>query len=238
MKVGDVPHSSKKVFLNAHNPIRGQLESLTSMVYNMSTQKEETDRPFKPQIYPKRGRGKNRQNFGIEDRNRSFNRDRQRQNFRPNYRGQSQNRCTQHGQDNRRRIYRCQNYNNNRSDSRDRGRQCFKRNFRNGNRDRSRSREISLTPRGNHNRWYDGPNVNLGTRSRSNSRFSTNRDRIRCFGCRKYDHFANKCPNIGTDDSDGYESDRAALQLMTTEADIHDNFDTAGLNEETGYLNL
>ena len=43
---------------------------------------------------------------------------------------------------------------------------------------------------------------------------------------------------MGTDDSDGYESDRAALQLMTTEAEIHYNFDTARLNEEANYLNL
>ena len=27
---------------------------------------------------------------------------------------------------------------------------------------------------------------------------------------------------MGTDDSDGYESDRSALQLMTTGAEIHD----------------
>ena len=65
-----------------------------------------------------------------------------------------------------------------------------------------------------------------------------NRERIRCFRCRKYDHFTNECPNMGTDDSDGYESDRAALQLMTTEADIHDNFDTARLTKELDYLNL
>ena len=32
------------------------------------------------------------------------------------------------------------------------------------------------------------------------------------------------------------ESDRAALQLMTTEA--NDNFDTTRLNEEADYLNL
>ena len=50
------------------------------------------------------------------------------------------------------------------------------------------------------------------------------------FRCREYDHFANECPNAVTDDSDGYESDRAALQLMTTEAEIHDNFDTNRLN--------
>ena len=44
--------------------------------------------------------------------------------------------------------------------------------------------------------------------------------------------------NMGTDDSDGYESDRAALQLMTTKADIHDSFDTARLSEGTDCLNL
>ena len=35
-----------------------------------------------------------------------------------------------------------------------------------------------------------------------------------------------KCPNTVTDDSDGYEADSVVLQLMTTEAEIHDNFDT------------
>ena len=43
---------------------------------------------------------------------------------------------------------------------------------------------------------------------------------------------------MGTDISDGYESDRAALQLMTTEAEINDNFDTPRLTEESDYLNL
>ena len=65
-----------------------------------------------------------------------------------------------------------------------------------------------------------------------------NRDRIRCYRCRKYGPFANECPKIGTDDSDGYESDRTTLQLMTTEAEIHDNFDTTRMNEELDYLNL
>ena len=64
------------------------------------------------------------------------------------------------------------------------------------------------------------------------------RDKIRCFRCREYDHFTNECPNVGMDDSGGYESDRAALPLMTTEADIHENFDTARLTEESDYLNL
>ena len=42
---------------------------------------------------------------------------------------------------------------------------------------------------------------------------------------------------MGTDDSGGYGSDRAALQLMTTEADIHDSFATARLTKEADYLN-
>ena len=33
------------------------------------------------------------------------------------------------------------------------------------------------------------------SRSRSGSRTSTNRDRIRCYVCREYDHFARDCPN-------------------------------------------
>ena len=32
-------------------------------------------------------------------------------------------------------------------------------------------------------------------RSRSGSRASPNRDRIRCYACREYDHFARDCPN-------------------------------------------
>ena len=32
------------------------------------------------------------------------------------------------------------------------------------------------------------------SRLRSGSRASTNRDRIRCYKCREYDHFARDCP--------------------------------------------
>ena len=106
------------------------------------------------------------------------------------------------------------------------------RSFSNDNRSRS------PTPRGNGNRRYNSPNINLGARSRSNSRVTTTRDRIRCFRHREYDHFANEFPNVGTDDSDGYESDRSALQLMTTGTEVHDNFDTARLTKEADYLNL
>ena len=49
--------------------------------------------------------------------------------------------------------------------------------------------------------------------SRLGSRTSTNRDRIRCFKCREYDHFANECPNLIPDNSDR-ESDSARSLLL------------------------
>ena len=65
-----------------------------------------------------------------------------------------------------------------------------------------------------------------------------NRDRIRCFRCREYDHFANECPNADINDSDGYEPGSAALLLMTTEVEAHDKYDTTRFTEEVDHLNL
>ena len=39
-----------------------------------------------------------------------------------------------------------------------------------------------------------GIEVQVIVGSRSGSRASTNRDRIRCYNCREYDHFARDCP--------------------------------------------
>ena len=54
------------------------------------------------------------------------------------------------------------------------------------------------------------------SRSISNSITSTNRDRVWCFKCREYDHFANECPNLAPNDldreSDGARS--ASLQIL------------------------
>ena len=67
---------------------------------------------------------------------------------------------------------------------------------------------------------------------------TTNRDRSRCFGCREYDHFANKYPNTSIDDSEGYESDSTTLQLMTTEIETYESFDITQMMEETDHLDL
>ena len=126
---------------------------------------------------------------------------------------QPQDRHIQHGCDSRGGSYGCQNYDN-RNDSRDRGRHNFRRNFSNDrydNRERSRTRDRSLTPRRIDNRRHDSPTTNLEARSRSNSRVTTNRGRIRRYRCREYDHFVDECPNAVANYSDGYESDRAAL---------------------------
>ena len=102
-------------------------ETVTSMMNNMSLQQGKTKKPFKPQVYQKRGRGQ-RQNY---NRNRPRSNNRQGQHF-------GQNR---HRNDYRRNGY-MQNFS--RTDGRDRGRRSFNRSYSS---DRSRSRERSLLPR-------------------------------------------------------------------------------------------
>ena len=67
-------------------------------------------------------------------------------------------------------------------------------NYRDNNygRGRSKSRERHYT--GNFRR-----DDRSSSTSRSSSRVSTNRDRIKCYICREYDHFANYCPNSDTE---------------------------------------
>ena len=81
MKMGDTLYSGKKVSLNAQDSIKERLENLMSMMSKMSIQQEEGKKPFKPQVYPKRGRGQRRQNFDNRDRSRN-NEGRHRQNFK------------------------------------------------------------------------------------------------------------------------------------------------------------
>ena len=57
---------------------------------------------------------------------------------------------------------------------------------------------------------------NQGSRSRSSSCVSTNRDRLRCFRCSEYDHFVREYPNAVTeDDSDQGDKDSATLQMLS-----------------------
>ena len=40
---------------------------------------------------------------------------------------------------------------------------------------------------------------------------STNRDCMRCYRCREYDHFAAECPNTPTDEETDYEDAGSSL---------------------------
>ena len=44
--------------------------------------------------------------------------------------------------------------------------------------------------------------------------------------------FANECRNTGIEDSGGYESDSAALQLMATDTETHDNYELPDLQRK------
>ena len=215
MKMRDTTHSGQKVLMKLQD-----LETVTSMMYSMSLQQDETKNLFKPQVYQKRGRGQ-RQNY---DRDRSRNNNKQGQ-------GLGQNRCRN---DYRRNGF-AQNFS--RNNGRDRGRRSFNRSYSS---DRSKSRERSLSPRryNNNNRQNGNSRLRSRSRSRSNPRITMNRDGIRCYKCREYDHFANECPNIVTSNSDGHESDNAALQVMATDTEPYNTHDIVSYMEDTEYLNL
>ena len=69
--------------------------------------------------------------------------------------------------------------------------------------------------------------------SRSNSRVSTNRDCMRCYRCREYDHFASECPSTPTDEETDYEdADPASLQIMSQ------SYGPTDSEREGDYLNL
>ena len=195
MKLGDDTHSGQQQMLKPQD-----LEAISSMMYNVSLKQSKTGKPFKPQVYHRRGRGQ-RQGY---DRDRSRNNSRQGQSF-------GQNR---HGNEYRRNGY-AQNFS--RNNGRNRGRN-FNRNYSSN---RSRSRERRLSPRrydnNNNNRQNANSRFRSRSRSRSNSRVRTNRDRIRCYRCQEYHHYANECQNAVTSDSEGHDSGNAALQIMTTD---------------------
>ena len=47
---------------------------------------------------------------------------------------------------------------------------------------------------------------------------NTNRDRIRCYRCREYDHFAIECPKTATDgELDHSDIEQVALQMLMQE---------------------
>ena len=74
MKMEDTVYPGKKISIKPQDSIEERLENLTSINYKMSIQQQEGKKPFQPQVYPKRGRGQRRQNFGNRDRSRNNDR--------------------------------------------------------------------------------------------------------------------------------------------------------------------
>ena len=71
------------------------------------------------------------------------------------------------------------------------------------------------------------------SRSRSNSRVSTNRDRLRCYRCCEPDHFAQECPNTPMDDKFGHSDSSQGMLQMIMQEEVPLNSDG-----EVEYLNL
>ena len=68
------------------------------------------------------------------------------------------------------------------------------------------------------------------SRSRSSSHVSTNRDRLRCFSCSEYDHFARECPNMMTEDDSDQEDLDSAMLPMLSQDDSLNYAEVEGLN--------
>ena len=63
---------------------------------------------------------------------------------------------------------------------------------------------------------------------------NTNRDRIRCFKGRGYDHFAEPCPNsVTNEDSDHDDISQSVLQML-----LQDEYVSTELHETMEHLNL
>ena len=181
-----------------------------------------------------------------QDRNQSYNRGRgnlyQNRNYGPNYRARSGSRNYGYGngyrgnyssqnyrRDNYRQDHGNQRYRN-RSPSQDHGRsrQRYRSNsrdnFRNRSYDRSQSRNRdSSNSRDEGQRSRTEPRDRntenrSTTRSRSSFHVNTNRDRLRCFRCSEYDHFARECHNALIDeesDSESEDLDDSTWQMLS-----------------------
>ena len=178
------------------------------MMSKLTAKDKGANKQVKPKIFQSKGRGQTRKFYdrcncdqrNYQNRCRSDNRDRRisfssRIQYGQNYRGKPKYEQN-YGNDFRRnmssprgnyrgnaRTYQNQNF------GRQKNRGVYRVNYRNENYERGRSRYTERQYSGNIRR----NNISSSTRSRSGSRVSTNRDRIRCYKCREYDHFTKDC---------------------------------------------
>ena len=196
--------TDKRVSFNTKDELRDQIDKLTVVMSKLAAKGSHKRRPFKPQIYKSRGQNRSYGQGGYwarsDDRSKGYGVNNiTRQSYRGNrFRGNFRG--------------------NNRQDSREEYRS---ERYGNSNRDRNRSRERTFT--GNYRRDRSSSN----DRSRSGSRANTNRDRIRCYACREYDHFVRDCPNSRE------ERDLEQLQhMLNMEEQDHRSPSTHSLDED------
>ena len=166
--------TDRRVSFNTRDELGDKIDKLTVVMSKLAANDSHERKPFKPQIYKSRdwNRSYDQESYQNRPDNRSrgyFMHKSPRQNYRSNnFRGAARG----YGRQNNRENYRNERYSSN-------------------NRDRNRSRERTFTRNYGNNRDRSSSNY----RFRSGSRASTNRDRIRCYACREYDHFVRDCPN-------------------------------------------
>ena len=188
-------YSSMKVTFDMGDSLDDKIDRLMSMMSKMTAQDDDQNKQLKPMIYQSKWRGitrnfydqnydqrnyQNRYRSNIGDRRTSY---RGRGQYGQNYRGRS------HYINNYRNDYRRDNFRNIQNYRGQYFRGGCRRNYRNDNfgRGRSRSRD---------RQYSDNIRRNYRSRSQSVLRASTNRDRIRCYNCREYDHLAKGCPTL------------------------------------------
>ena len=157
--------TERRASFNTRDELGDKIDKLTVVMSKLAAKDSHKRKPFKPQIYKSRGQNRFYGQGDYQNRSESRNRGHLMNNSpRQNYRGNNFRRNpTGHSRQNNRRNYR-------------------------DNRDRNRSRERPFT-RNYHN---SSDRSSSNSRSRSGSRVNTNRDRIRCYTCREYDHFCER----------------------------------------------
>ena len=160
--------TERRVSFNTRDELGDKIDKLTVVMSTLAAKDSHERKPFKLQIYKNRGQKRSYGQGSYQSRSDSRNRG----HFMDNSPGQN---------------YRGNNF---RGNARGYSRQNKRGNYRDS-RDRNRSRERPFMR--NYHNISDRSSSN--SRLRSGSRTNTNRDRIRCYTFREYDHFVRDCPN-------------------------------------------
>ena len=198
--------TDRRVSFNTKDELGNKIDKLTVVMSKLAVKDSHERKPFKPQIYKGRGQNRSYDQGGYQARSNNGNRGYgANNNSRKNYRGNRfRGNFRGYGKQNSREKYRNERYGNN-------------------YRDMNRSRERTITRSYGNGRDRSCSN----DRSRSGSRASTNRDRIRCYACREYDHFARDCPNSRE------ERDLEQLQhMLNMEEQDYRDLSTLSLDED------